>query len=594
MTVKENRTILSRATIRAIAITALVAVAAVFSTQNTGVAFGSCPYTPSPGDQADLWLDMNGEDTYFTDAEWPGLEVKTFSLKGPFRGDVNIRTYRDWGLTTSTTSSEITCTTAQSYTVTKNAESMPIYLKRCNWGDYTSLQFGITHERKCILNAGQSNIYPMIITESDMEGTFLTYTTGGEDGTGNQNNQGNQVGGERECTTDPGGGSTPPTDNVPEEKPKNLCKAGTIEPILTTALSGQLNIDRTQYPGIDDHKPWDGWRVRAWRSGMGVHWKKDPSGYRNGTDAGTRDTSIPLEHPDAQQAVGWSLDQWEAWNENRQAAGLPRMHIYQRKCDRTTLTEFQVYEMYGTPWQPRNMGDFMYQADDWEDQGFWLIKLRREDMIEAAIAMRAVEQQGLELTIDNIAVQWADHPGGREANFRYEGDRELAIEGAKRKLLGASSPDTYNSDINPEQTSASIAGPWLHLGLDFRLVTHRKTRIHMTQVAHWVEGAGQTITINNLTNWYVQYHYREADMNVETDRIRAHYGVWNQYKNIWPNNTETNPWYEPMMALLGEAGVTEGQEPCQPQETTTTTQNSDPTIPTGPMVIGIPGSQIHR
>ena len=60
MTVKENRTILSRATIRAIVITALVAVAAVFNTQNTGVAFGSCPYTPSPGDQADLWLDMNG------------------------------------------------------------------------------------------------------------------------------------------------------------------------------------------------------------------------------------------------------------------------------------------------------------------------------------------------------------------------------------------------------------------------------------------------------------------------------------------------------------------------------------------------------
>ena len=187
MTVKENRTILSRATIRAIAITALVAVAAVFSTQNTGVAFGSCPYTPSPGDQADLWLDMGSEDTYFTDAEWPGLEVKTFSLKGPFRGEVNIRTYTGWGLTTSTTSSEISCTTAQSYTAIKNTESMPIYLKRCNWGDHTSLQFGITHERKCILNGTQSYIYPMLITESDMEGTPLTYTTGGEDGRGTQN-----------------------------------------------------------------------------------------------------------------------------------------------------------------------------------------------------------------------------------------------------------------------------------------------------------------------------------------------------------------------------------------------------------------------
>ena len=187
MTVKENRTILSRATIRAIVITALVAVAAVFSTQNTGVAFGSCPYTPSPGDQADLWLDMGSEDTYFTDAEWPGYGIKTFSLKGPFRGEVNIRTYNDWGLTTSTTSSEISCTTAQSYTAIKNTESMPIYLKRCNWGDHTSLQFGITHERKCILNAGQSYIYPMLITESDMEGTPLIYSTGGEDGRGTQN-----------------------------------------------------------------------------------------------------------------------------------------------------------------------------------------------------------------------------------------------------------------------------------------------------------------------------------------------------------------------------------------------------------------------
>ena len=202
MTVKENQTILSRATIRAITITALVAVAAVFSTQNTGVAFGSCPYTPSPGDQADLWLDMNGEDTYFTDAEWPGLEVKTFSLKGPFRGDINIRTYTGWGLTTSTTSSEISCTTAQSYTAIKNTESMPIYLKRCNWGDYTSLQFGITHERKCILNGTQSNIYPMLITESDMEGTPLTYTTGGEDGTGNSIQDGTATENDQEiCTT---------------------------------------------------------------------------------------------------------------------------------------------------------------------------------------------------------------------------------------------------------------------------------------------------------------------------------------------------------------------------------------------------------
>ena len=236
MTVKENRKILSRATIRALTITALVAVAAVFSTQNTGVAFGECLYQPNSGDQADLWLDMGSEDTYFTDAEWPNATVKTFSLDGPFRGDVNIWTYEDWGLTTSTTSSDITCTTAQWYTVNKNAESMPIYLKRCNWGETANLQFGITHERKCILNGTQSNIYPLLITESDMEGTFLTYSTGGEDGTGNQND---------EDTTD----TTTTTETDPPPERENLvidvnapgCTAtGTLKSSLAvTGLNGQ-------------------------------------------------------------------------------------------------------------------------------------------------------------------------------------------------------------------------------------------------------------------------------------------------------------------------------------------------------------------
>ena len=235
MTVKENHTILSRATIRAIVITALVAVAAVFSTQNAGVAFGSCPYTPSPGDQADLWLDMNGEDTYFTDAEWPGLEVKTFSLKGPFRGEVNIRTYNDWGLTTSTTSSKISCRTAQSYTVTKNAESMPIYLKRCNWGDHTSLQFGITHERKCILNAGQSNIYPMLITDSDMQGTPLTYTTGGEDGTGNRNTQ-----------------TTTGNQNTQTTTGTDATDTGTTSPTGHGNGHGRVGMGERPYPNFDD------------------------------------------------------------------------------------------------------------------------------------------------------------------------------------------------------------------------------------------------------------------------------------------------------------------------------------------------------
>ena len=194
MTVKENHTILSRATIRAIAITALVAVAAVFSTHNTGIAYGACPYTPNPGDQADLWLDMGSEDTYFTDAEWPNATVKTFSLDGPFRGEVKIWMYKYSGLTTSTTSSDIVCIQKpqrqQWYTAIKNTESMPIYLKRCNWGENANLQFGITHERKCIVNGFQGYMYPMLITESDMEGTPLTYSTGGEDGAGNRRQEG--------------------------------------------------------------------------------------------------------------------------------------------------------------------------------------------------------------------------------------------------------------------------------------------------------------------------------------------------------------------------------------------------------------------
>ena len=190
MTVKENHTILSRATIRAVVITALVAVAAVFSTQNTDVAFGSCPYTPNSGDQADLWLDMGSQDTYFTDSEWPGYGSQDLQ---PQRSLPRRHQHTDVHRLGSNHEHNIVRdqlhdgTIVHRYQKYREHADLPETLQ-LGW-DYTSLQFGITHERKCILNAGQSHIYPMLITDSDMQGTPLTYTTGGEDGTGNQNTQ---------------------------------------------------------------------------------------------------------------------------------------------------------------------------------------------------------------------------------------------------------------------------------------------------------------------------------------------------------------------------------------------------------------------
>ena len=181
MIIRKTSTHLPRTTVRAVVIMALIAVAAALSTHHVAVASAECPYQPNPGDQADLWLNMGGEDIYFTDAEWPSQSVKTFSLDGPFRGDVNIWTF-DWGITTSTNPDHFPCKKKQYYTVNKNVDSMPIYLKRCNNGLSASLNFGVTYQRKCIANAGQSITHPMFITETAPEATFLSFNTGGENG----------------------------------------------------------------------------------------------------------------------------------------------------------------------------------------------------------------------------------------------------------------------------------------------------------------------------------------------------------------------------------------------------------------------------
>ena len=356
MTVKENRTILSRATIRAIAITALVAVAAVFSTQNTGVAFGSCPYTPSPGDQADLWLDMGSEDTYFTDAEWPGYGIKTFSLKGPFRGEVNIRTYTGWGLTTSTTSSEISCTTAQSYTVTKNTESMPIYLKRCNWGGNTSLQFGITHERKCILNGTQSYIYPMLITNSDMEGTPLTYTTGGEDGRGSTSSG---VGTNTQFTP----ATTAPQDITCEDQAR---ETHANAPAVQSPEDGYNPPVITDLENIPEPRNQD--TLNAWNKARNNAKMAEVYFYlTNDRRYLTFDEAIdefgrprapepiePLPVPDDLETIpaDRTVETLAGWNRARHAAGMTRT-IFHLTDDQRLLTEAETMEQLG----PRLQGE---------------------------------------------------------------------------------------------------------------------------------------------------------------------------------------------------------------------------------------------
>ena len=95
----------------------------------------------------------------------------------------------------------------------------------------------------------------------------------------------------------------------------------------------------------------------------------------------------------------------------------------------------------------------------------------------------------------------------------------------------------------PEQSSLSIAGPWLDMGIDMRLETHQKTRIHMRQAISRIQSAGAPMVMVNFVDNYVNFHYSQADIQHMNDfAIRGFNATWAKYKRVWPTNTESNPW----------------------------------------------------
>ena len=53
------------------------------------------------------------------------------------------------------------------------------------------------------------------------------------------------------------------------------------------------------------------------------------------------------------------------------AHGLDHVSVFKRKCDGAYLTEFQVHEMYGTPFEPRNLKDKLIDMDKWNRYESW-------------------------------------------------------------------------------------------------------------------------------------------------------------------------------------------------------------------------------
>ncbi len=142
--------------------------------------------------------------------------------------------------------------------------------------------------------------------------------------------------------------------------------------MLTPGLNGIQEVDRSEFPGIEEYHPWHGQRVVEWKKAARILWNKTASGYKDGTDAGIASNNVSLLIPNAAESAAWSWRQWAEWNENRQAAGLSRVHIYQRKSDGAMLTEFQVHQMFGTPFVPKNLPDhFMSIEDKWKAKGYW-------------------------------------------------------------------------------------------------------------------------------------------------------------------------------------------------------------------------------
>ena len=234
------------------------------------------------------------------------------------------------------------------------------------------------------------------------------------------------------------------TQQPSQPQTSNRCSGGAAEIVLTPDLNGVRNIDLAQFPGLDQYHPWHRERVLEWKTEAGIKWQKTASGYKDGTDAGIPSAAVSAGMPDAAASAQWSKDQWAEWNENRQAEGLRRVQIYERRCDKALLTEFQVHRMYGTPFEPIGFPDtFMATHDRWKEKGYWIVGFPWTDKVMLNESLWAVENAGLPLTTENVAAELATRLMDRWEILlpNEEERRERAEASARAMVIQAQQPE---------------------------------------------------------------------------------------------------------------------------------------------------------
>ena len=278
------------------------------------------------------------------------------------------------------------------------------------------------------------------------------------------------------------------------------CNGRYPAPSTPAGLVGQTNLNRNAFPGIDDYDPWYRYgRVRLWRIGADISWRKRSSGYTDLAEAGRRDETYSAEYPAPEVSAEWGFRDWEKWNLNRVALGLDRVSIYRRKCDRTYLTEFQVYEMYGTPFEPRNLNDKLIDMDKWNryasysKYGMNILTLQWDDASGLDWTIRKMEEAGTPITRENVIAEVG------KGRFRY-GWQDL-VWGETEKV---------KTDRSPQVTHEQAAGNWTHLGIDLSRESHGDTRTKMAQAIGRVNRAGQAMTMVNFVQEYVDTHYDQG------------------------------------------------------------------------------------
>jgi len=287
--------------------------------------------------------------------------------------------------------------------------------------------------------------------------------------------------------------------------------------------------------------------------------RKTDGGYKDGTDAGDRDENIPQAYPTAEESATWTEEQWAAWNENRQGAGLERVHIDRRTGDRALVTEFQVHKMYGTPRNPKNLGDFHKEEVKWDGYGLYTVNtpvssgptaLRSAKRRYMHMSLTRLQERGAALTYDNIVTEIIDS---------YEWAKtEEGTQKARRAARAIQTKDVCSpAGYNPEQTSLSLAGPWLDMGIDFRRF---QSSDPFAKLPYWraignTEKAGEPMTIFNFVKHWSLERLAPADQHENSltgARLRA--SAWGTFKILWPSNTEPNYWRQKVEELEAEQG----------------------------------------